>query len=62
MDVGSGLGLSIVHGMVTRWGGTIEVDSTPGEGSTFTLRLPAWADSAAPAESPIAVAATTLAR
>ena len=41
-DVGSGLGLSTVYGAVTRWGGDIEVDSSPGEGATFTLRLPLW--------------------
>jgi len=37
---GSGLGLSVVWGIVTRHGGAVEVDSRPGEGSTFTLRLP----------------------
>ena len=51
-DVGSGLGLSTVHGTVTRWGGTIEVDSTPGHGATFTLRFPAWAGEVAPADPP----------
>jgi signal transduction histidine kinase len=37
---GSGLGLSIVHGLVERHGGTIEVDSVPDEGTTFTVTLP----------------------
>jgi len=37
---GSGLGLSIVHGIVERHGGVIEVDSKPGRGTVFTLRLP----------------------
>ena len=42
MDVGSGLGLSIAYNTVTGWGGTIEVDSAAGEGTTFTLRFPVW--------------------
>ncbi|MDF7808845.1 HAMP domain-containing sensor histidine kinase [Pontiellaceae bacterium B12219] len=37
---GLGLGLSIVRAIVTAHGGTIEVQSHLGEGSTFTLRLP----------------------
>lgn len=37
---GSGLGLSVVHGVVKQHGGWIDVESEPGEGSMFTLRLP----------------------
>lgn len=37
---GSGLGLSIVHGAVTQAGGRIEVESTPGTGSSIRLVLP----------------------
>jgi len=38
---GSGLGLATAYEVVTNLGGTIEVKSAPGEGSTFLVRLPA---------------------
>jgi signal transduction histidine kinase len=38
---GAGLGLAVSYGIVKNHGGTIHVESQPGEGATFTLRFPA---------------------
>lgn len=37
---GTGLGLSIVRSILDRMGGTVRVDSRPGEGAAFTVELP----------------------
>jgi signal transduction histidine kinase len=39
---GAGLGLSLVDMLVRAHHGRVEVNSTPGEGSTFTILLPVW--------------------
>jgi CheY-like chemotaxis protein len=38
--LGSGLGLSMVHGFVEQSGGHIEIDSAAGRGTTITIKLP----------------------
>jgi PAS domain S-box-containing protein len=47
---GMGLGMSVVYGIVTRHGGTIEVETALGEGTTFLVELPAAPRHAVPAE------------
>ncbi len=48
---GTGLGLSVVHGIVTAHSGEITVDSSPGEGAAFMLRFPSINDGA-PEDTP----------
>jgi len=38
---GTGLGLSIAYGIIRKHGGTIDAESVPGKGTTFTISLPA---------------------
>ena len=39
-EKGTGLGLSVVYGIVERHGGTVDVQSAPGQGTRVRLRLP----------------------
>lgn len=54
---GTGLGLSICYGIVRDHGGQIAVDSRPGEGSTFSVLLPARVSGASD-QLPVLVACT----
>lgn len=40
VGAGTGLGLSVSHGIITKMGGTISVDTEYGEGSTFKIDIP----------------------
>jgi signal transduction histidine kinase len=39
-DYGTGLGLSVVHGIIQEHGGQVEVESEPAKGTAFHILLP----------------------
>lgn len=49
---GSGLGLALVRGIVTRHGGQVNLRSRPGQGTVFALRLPTNESARLPAKRP----------
>jgi PAS domain S-box-containing protein len=55
--IGTGLGLSICHNLVTSLGGSIEVESAPGEGSVFRVTLLQATERAEPTAPPAEVRA-----
>jgi len=46
--MGTGMGLSVVHGIIKSYHGTITVDSKPGQGSEFQLLIPAFEEPVIP--------------
>ena len=56
-DEGTGLGLAIVHALVEAHHGRIDVESRPGQGTSFVMTLP-WGP-AQPSRVPVRTAALT---
>ncbi len=54
IDKGSGLGLSMVHGMAKQSGGGVRIESTPGVGTAITLYLPSVSGTPDTADRPVA--------
>lgn len=50
---GTGLGLAVVFGVVTEFGGAVDVQSSPSEGARFTLYLPECTDEAQTPTDPV---------
>ena len=54
MTVGTGLGLSTVYGTISRWGGTVDLSSAPGDGTRVRLVLPLWKEQRSQDTVPVA--------
>src|SRR5204862_5009947 len=48
-EAGMGLGLAVCYGIIQRHSGSVEIDSEPGQGTTFRITLPE-AEASAPAQ------------
>jgi signal transduction histidine kinase/CheY-like chemotaxis protein len=53
LGAGTGLGLSLVHGIILDHGAALEIDSHPGTGTTFTVYLPLSDREAVPEPEPV---------